>query len=514
MQDNLHRTVLLCFSFLFIFSNVKTEAASSEDCAIQPHLTFEISIDKTLAENSPSGRMLVLMSTQTARSGELIPFFGSQSRSVWIAAKEVKNFSSRQVITIDPLDLVYPNAFCNAPADKYYIKAILDIDHNFAYSPLASDGDLYSDTKHLEINPSSSNIIPLKLDKRLQPTPLEIPPQVEELDFISPSLTKFWGRTIRVKALVLLPPNYADESKNYPTVFSIHGFGVSQLDIMKYQVKAVKSAMENENYPQMIWVFPIIQTAMGSHVFANSVNNGKWGDTMKKELIPALEKKYRMKSSANNRLLTGHSSGAWAALWLQVNYPDDFGGAWAIAPDPVDFRNFVGIDLTKIPTENFYYEDDGSERIGMRAEENQGQSMKDLAQQEFVFGDYGGQVSTFEAVFSPRANDGKPVSLFDRNTGVIDTQVANYWIKNYDISHFLKTNWKMSGEKIARKLHIIVGTKDNMRLNESAKLLQQTIQSLGGKKEFKFVKGKDHWSVVDQQQLNIIAHQMYSQSIK
>ena len=44
-------------------------------------------------------------------------------------------------------------------------------------------------------------------------------------------------------------------------------------------------------------------------------------------------------------MLNGHSSGGWSSLWLQVTYPDVFGGTWSTSPDPVDFRDFQRINL-------------------------------------------------------------------------------------------------------------------------------------------------------------------------
>ncbi len=38
---------------------------------------------------------------------------------------------------------------------------------------------------------------------------------------------------------------------------------------------------------------------------------------------------------------SGHSSGGWSSLWLQIEHPEVFGGVWSLAPDPVDFRDFV-----------------------------------------------------------------------------------------------------------------------------------------------------------------------------
>jgi enterochelin esterase-like enzyme len=53
-----------------------------------------------------------------------------------------------------------------------------------------------------------------------------------------------------------------------------------------------------------------------------------------------------MDAKPSGRLLTGHSSGGWAALWLQVTYPKLFGGAWPTSPDPSDFRDFLASTST------------------------------------------------------------------------------------------------------------------------------------------------------------------------
>jgi enterochelin esterase-like enzyme len=36
------------------------------------------------------------------------------------------------------------------------------------------------------------------------------------------------------------------------------------------------------------------------------------------ELIPALERRYRMDAKPSGCFLNGHSSGGWAAMWLSV----------------------------------------------------------------------------------------------------------------------------------------------------------------------------------------------------
>jgi S-formylglutathione hydrolase FrmB len=243
----------------------------------------------------------------------------------------------------------------------------------------------------------------------------------------------------------------------------------------------------------MIYVLLDQSCPLGTHEFANSANNGPWGDALVKEVIPALERKYRMDARPRGRLLQGHSSGGWAALWLEVAYPDVFGGAWATAPDPADFRAFVPVDLATAP--NIYRARDGKQTVIMRVDGRQ-VTMEDYARRESVLGEYGGQIGSFEAVFSPRGADGRPMRLFDRATGEIDRSVAKAWQK-YDISRILRENWRQLGPKLNGKIHVYVGTADTYFLEEPARLLQETINELGGAASFVFLPGRTHENVYE-----------------
>ena len=79
---------------------------------------------------------------------------------------------------------------------------------------------------------------------------------------------------------------------------------------------------------------------MGTSCLCRSAKNGPRGAALIKELIPEIDKRYRTVDASTARFVTGHSSGGWSSLWLQVNYPETFGGVWSTAPDPVDFRDY------------------------------------------------------------------------------------------------------------------------------------------------------------------------------
>ena len=79
-------------------------------------------------------------------------------------------------------------------------------------------------------------------------------------------------------------------------------------------------------------------------------------------MIPHIDAHYRTQPEANGRFTTGHSSGGWSSLWLQINYPETFGGCWSTSPDPVDFRDYQQVDLYADPPLSLYYDPQGEMR--------------------------------------------------------------------------------------------------------------------------------------------------------
>ena len=234
----------------------------------------------------------------------------------------------------------------------------------------------------------------------------------------------------------------------------------------------------------------------GHHVFADSANNGPVGQALIEELIPEFDESFRSVADPRARFVTGHSSGGWSSLWLQVAYPESFGGVWSTAPDPVDFRDFQRINLYR-DGEDMYVDADGNRRPLGRSGNRVLIWYDDFAWMEHVAGP-GGQLHSFEAVFSPRGDDGKPLTLWNRETGEIDTAVAETW-EEYDIRLILEENWVELEPVLSGKLHVFMGDLDTFYLDGATVLLKEALERVNSDAVVEIHAGKDHGSLMTQE---------------
>jgi hypothetical protein len=488
------------------------------------------------SEQPISGRLLVF-ATQAERAqaeageGEVQavdvnPFMPT---AVAVAGREVVHLAPGASVHVDLDDQAFPSAFADLPAGDYLLQAVLDTNHDYPYLG-RSGGDLVSEVVAVALGggadlpavrlvtqlPVSDD--PWHLSARASQSMRDALPGARantiDASMVSPSLSAFFGRPVSIRARVLTPPGYTDDAQTrYPTVYYTHGFSGGFNRFASTIVRAWRGMAAGE-YPPMIWVFMDMSWATGTHQFADSVNNGPWGTALTRELIPSLEARFRMDGNAQGRLLTGHSSGGWATLWLQVRHPTLFGGTWSTAPDPADFRDFTGVDLYAHGA-NLYRRADGS-AIGLVRD--QGKilaTIEDFARMERVLGAHGGQMASFEWVFSPRGADGRPQPLFDRDTGVVDAAVAAHWRGHFDIAERLRTRWPTLQPDLDGKIRVIVGTADNFHLDGSVRRLQAVLDGLGARSDFRYLDGRTHFDLYREGDdnhalLKTIAWEMYA----
>ena len=459
-----------------------------------------------------SGRLLVfaepLEAAQAEAKGKPVTEVDSTPfnlQTVVVAAQEVPILTPGGAVDVDADLVAFPKPFSALKPGRYLVQAVLDRNHDYNYTGRGG-GDLVSPVVEMDLPAGGALTLSEALPDRdpWTPPPGAPPeraadmaaarPDVHPLDVESAALSRFWGRPVHMKGWVVTPPGYADHpQERYPTVYYTHGFG-GNLPRLVGPAVYMQRAMAKGEAPPMIWVFLDESSPTGTHEFADSVNNGPWGQALTTELIPQVERDWRTDGKASSRFLNGHSSGGWAVLWLQTRYPKVFGGAWPTSPDPSDFHDFTGPDIYA-PNANVYVEPDGSAWPIWRDKGHVVATLKQFAQQERVFGPIGGQMASFDWVFSPKGADGAPQPMFDRDTGAVDPAVVAYWRDHYDVAWRLQRDWPLLKPDLDGKVHLTVGTADTFYLDGAAHRLEAVMKGLGAKTDFRYLDGRTHFDL-------------------
>jgi enterochelin esterase-like enzyme len=464
-------------------------------------LSFEVTLEKGVADQPCSGRLFVMLSGGAGREPRLGP---SWFKPDPFFAVDVKDWKPGTTRTLGPDALAYPVPVVKVKKGTWSVQAVLDLDRggrHFGNSP----GNLFSKARSMELDGASGGKVSLSLDQVVKEREFKETDRVKLVDVESKLLSAFHKRPIRLRAGVVLPKSFrSSPEKKYPVIYEVPGF--SGTHFMAF-ARATGNATD-VNGVEFLHVTLDPECRAGHHVFADSVNNGPCGEALVKELIPHLEKTYRALAQPGARFVTGHSSGGWSSLWLQVTYPDFFGGVWSTSPDPVDFRDFQRINLYRAG-ENMFADATGKDRPIARQGDKAVLFYKGFSDMEEVMG-RGGQLSSFEAVFSPRGTDGQPRKLWDRKTGAVDGEVARAWEK-YDIRLVLERNWPALKPKLAGKVHVYMGGADTFYLEGATALLKESLAKLGSDAKVEIFPGKDHGSVMDRALKQRIAREMAEQ---
>ncbi|WP_238538969.1 esterase family protein [Novosphingobium sp. AP12] len=472
--------------------------------AAHPETRITVTLPAIVEGNAP-GRLLIFAERERAADANVDAVdIGDPDAKVAVAARDVSDFGTDRRAVIDTDDLAFPMGFASLPPGDYRVQAVLDRNGDYNYAG-RGPGDLVSNVVTVRLPLASPAEI--ALDHAIGPGPGQFdtagyPPaavaqiaasreHLHDERIVSPSLTRFRGIPQTINAWVLTPPGYDAKARvTYPVVYTAGGFGATHT-LDGQQLSRQWHLMETGAIPPMIWVALDFSSPTGTTEFADSLNNGPWGEALIRDVIPTLEARYRMDARPTGRFLTGHSSGGWFALWTIVSHPEMFGGAWPTSPDPSDFHDFIGVDLYAAGA-NLYHDTSGAARPLERAGGKVRRTIEQQSRLEAVLGRDGGQFRSFEWVFSPRGADGTPVPMFDRITGAVDPAVVAYWRSHYDIAYRIERDWHRLRKDLDGKVHVSVGTADSNYLDGSVRRLEAAYDKVGGHADFTYVPGATH----------------------
>jgi hypothetical protein len=423
--------------------------------------------------------------------------------------------------------LGYPiNSLANVPAGEYWVQGLLHIYETFQRAdghvvklPMdrgegqhwnRAPGNLYNTPQKVYVDPSKDQMITVSLDRKIPTIP--DPPETKYIKHVkiqSKLLTEFWGRPMFLGAHVLLPEGFDKHPEaKYPLcVFQGHfpytfgGFREEPPDpdlepdySARFDWPGYNKTQQEYAYKfYKYWIAPdtprmlIIEIQHANPYYddsyaVNSANLGPYGDAITYELIPFIEEKFRGIGEGWARFLYGGSTGGWEALAVQVLYPDDYNGCFAACPDPIDFRAYTLVNIYE--DENAYFLKSPFKKTPIPGRRNYlGQvscTLEETNLRELVLGTNsrsGDQWDIWQAVYSPVGENGYPKPIWDKMTGEIDKEVAEYWRENYDLSYILQRDWKTLGPKLKGKLHIYCGDMDNYYLNNAVYLVEDFLES-------------------------------------
>lgn len=444
--------------------------------------SFSISYPNASFKGPFTGKVLIFLSKDTKEPKDndfmvrISPFF----------SMDVKDIQPGQKIILDDKAISYPVKLSEIERGEYFVQAVWD--RNLGGRPIGnSPGNLYSASQKVNLTADLKKIFPLQCDKVIEEPVFKNTEYIKEIKLKSKLLSAHQGKPVNITAALLLPKNYySDSSKRYPLFVSVSGFGG---DYHRYSGAPVYG--KEIDSVQFVTIFLDGNCPLGHSVYANSDNNGPWGDALVKELIPEIEKQYRCDGF---RVVNGHSSGGWSVLWLQTHYPETFNACWSSSPDPVDFRDFQKVNLYE--DENIYYNKDGDPQpVVTIAGFIPFFYMKDYYQMEAA--QYrGGQMHSFDAVFGEKTAGGEPARICEVKTGVINKKVFEHW-KPYDISLYLRNNWPKLEPTLGNKILITMGEQDNFLLNYAVKRMEGEMRKINASVEFAYFPG-DHFTVASE----------------
>jgi enterochelin esterase-like enzyme len=231
-------------------------------------------------------------------------------------------------------------ALNSIPAGKYKIQVLWDQDTN--ESNINAPGNLHSEAITVDLSENQSIVLPLT--KIIQPTKLEEHRLLKEVDIKSEVLSKWWGKEMRLKAAVILPRNYFEQSnQKYAVRYNIAGYGG--------RYKRANRFLRNMDWwtsddaPEILNVYLDGEGPFGDSYQLDSENSGPYGEALITELIPYIEKEFRGMGTPGSRFVEGCSTGGWVSLALQLFYPDFFWRVLFLQPRSSRFR--------KLPTHQY-----------------------------------------------------------------------------------------------------------------------------------------------------------------
>ena len=130
------------------------------------------------------------------------------------------------------------------------------------------------------------------------------------------------------KYAVYLPPDYETSERSYPVLYLLHGGGDDQTGWVQFgEVMNIADKAINEGKATpMVIIMPDANTGQRGF-YNNAAGTWRYEDFFFEELMPFVEKKYRIKAEKRFRAISGLSMGGDGSFTYALHHPELFSSA-------------------------------------------------------------------------------------------------------------------------------------------------------------------------------------------
>lgn len=130
------------------------------------------------------------------------------------------------------------------------------------------------------------------------------------------------------KYAVYLPPGYEISDRSYPVLYLLHGGGDDQTGWVQFGevLNIADKAINDGSATPMVIIMPDANTGRRGY-FNDPKGDWNYEDFFFKELVPYVEKKYRIKSDKRYRAVAGLSMGGGGSFIYALHHPELFSSA-------------------------------------------------------------------------------------------------------------------------------------------------------------------------------------------
>jgi hypothetical protein len=486
---------------------------------------FDISFSASANAEALDGRIILIITPddESEPRFQVNPYIGAPQ----IFGVDVDGLAPGTITSIETGTYGFPlSDLADVPAGQYTAQAVLNVYETFELSTghvvklpedngegqqwAKSPGNLYSTPQSITLGGGGEGIISIVMDQVIEPiAPAEDSEFIRHISMRSELLSEFWGRDIVLTAHVLVPAGFDDHPEaRYPIMINhghfpsnIGGFQTTPPDlsspciysdrfsldcynhIQEQEAYSLYQQWTAEDFPRFLVIEIEHPTPYYDDSYAvNSAAQGPYGDALTYEFIPFIEEAFNGIGEGWSRFTYGGSTGGWEAMAVQIFYPQEYNGAFVACPDPIDFRAYELINLYE--DTNAYYIEGPFGAMSRPSHRNYLGQVSTTVQRENQWelvlgtkGRSGQQWDIWQATYSPMGPDGYPAPIWDKESGEINQEVADYWRENFDLMYILRRDWETLGPQLEGKLHLYVGEMDNYYLNNAVYLAEEWLET-------------------------------------